>query len=402
MTRDERGMALAIVLFVMVMLTLLGVLGIYRVGRDVDQAGDFRRDSQAFYIAEAGIYRAVAELNDDINWTGPFTNLAFANGNFTVTRTDPDVLRMILTSVGTTNTNPASQVTLQAVGLKVGSPGPIWKFAIFTSQTLELSANNQVTDGNVYAGLNIILSTSDAVVDGDVSAYQQVIYESNANILRGHVLSNDGVDLTTQERVRIAERGGIWTGGAVNHGNLAIQVPNGPVNENSSPAPVMPVSYYEDNFQIQDDEFTDFYAQALAAGNVHPDGYRPPEGNYTGIHYVTGDLKISGDYSGDAIWVVDGNLDIDGNISVSNDEVYTFIVQGDIFTTGIGGGSIDAFIYANGTIDAAGNTLVNGGVISFGGVTGKGSFRVNYETPSGIVQLPGGALKFKIISLDRI
>lgn len=413
-SNNEKGMVLAVVLMVMVILTLIGVLGISRVrreigsqtgaSRDIGSAMEYRRDTQTFYIAESGIFKAAAYVNDTITFdpTGAagFTNEPFKNGAFTVTRTDPDANRMILTSVGQLTGHPDT-VTLQAIGLKVGAPPPLFDFAIFSAQNITLDGNMKVNGGNVYSGGNINVSTQNAVVGGSISAYGNVSYAmGNSSIKDGSVFAHGTVSLTNQNNVRVSN-GNVYAGSTVSGNDFAQQVTGGTVTQSQSPAPVNPVSYYEDNYKITDSGFNDLYNKAATQGNVHVGNFSPPVGNYTGIHYVTGDLRISGNFSGDAMWVVAGNLVVDGNIDVAADKIFTFVVKGNVDSTGLGAGSIDAFVYANGTISGTGNSTVNGGVISFGGVVGSGGYTVNYKTPSYTEELPGSGLKFQIISLAK-
>lgn len=399
---NQKGMALGIVLMVALVLSLLGSLGAYRATQDVGQSRDFRIKNQSFYIAEAGLYRAVAELNDDINWSAGFTDVPYKNGRFSVTRTDPDVNRIQLTSVGVTNTVPAPQaVTLRAIGLKVGGPPPMFKYALWSAIDITLGGNSSI-GGNVYSGGDVTISTQDAVKDGNILAFRNIYFSTGTSrISNGHALANDNVSLTDQDRVRV-NVGNVYAGDTVT--GLApfnTQVVGGTVNQNFSPDPVPSVSYYETTSKYTDAQFADFMTQADAQGNLHLGNYSPPPGNYTGLHYVTGDLRIGGSYSGDAIWVVGGNLYVDGSVTVADGMNYAFIVKGTVDTTGLGNGIMDGFIYANGAVKAAGNSTVNGGVVSFGGITGKGGFTVNYKVPPQVLTLPGSSPKFKIVSLEQ-
>ena len=59
--RQEKGMAMIIVLPILLMITILGIAAIYNSNTDMEISGSVKRGSQAFYIAEAGLERAVNE-----------------------------------------------------------------------------------------------------------------------------------------------------------------------------------------------------------------------------------------------------------------------------------------------------------------------------------------------------
>lgn len=60
--RDTRGSALLLVLMILIFLTILAMFALYAATRSIDLAGRARHKMEAFYTADAGINRAVADL----------------------------------------------------------------------------------------------------------------------------------------------------------------------------------------------------------------------------------------------------------------------------------------------------------------------------------------------------
>lgn len=121
---NQRGIVLVISLMVLALLLGAGVGAIVSVQTDLRSSGNFKRGTQAFYIAEAGINHARHELQDG-DGTNDFDSIFvaaegteilssnnFSGGTYTVTKTgsasDPSRIKVL--SVGTLPNNTRSQI----------------------------------------------------------------------------------------------------------------------------------------------------------------------------------------------------------------------------------------------------------------------------------------------------
>src|SRR2546428_8654739 len=95
---DERGSALAAVLVLVVLLTMVGVAMVNSTFTEIPAAYHAGDTAAAQYAAEAGLSRAIYELNQNAGWTG--TTAAIGAGQYVVTVTSSGLIRSI-TSTGT-------------------------------------------------------------------------------------------------------------------------------------------------------------------------------------------------------------------------------------------------------------------------------------------------------------
>lgn len=82
--KDNRGSALLIVLSLIAMLTGVVIMTLDRAHTDVELSFNQLHEEQAFYVAEAGMERAVAELNLDSDWRTGYLTEPLGDGYYTV------------------------------------------------------------------------------------------------------------------------------------------------------------------------------------------------------------------------------------------------------------------------------------------------------------------------------
>lgn len=97
--RNNRGVALLITLALMAMLTLVAVIAVDRSITDVDLSFNQLHEEQAFYVAEAGLKRAYAELVNDLTWNAGFSNVSFGNGIYSVAVVDSSTNPALLDTI---------------------------------------------------------------------------------------------------------------------------------------------------------------------------------------------------------------------------------------------------------------------------------------------------------------
>lgn len=94
--KNQNGSALIICLLSLAVLSVLGTAALMVSTTNQTIAGNYRKQSQAFFVAEAGLQFALASIKDDITWRGDTTysttrdNMVIGNitANYTVTTHD--------------------------------------------------------------------------------------------------------------------------------------------------------------------------------------------------------------------------------------------------------------------------------------------------------------------------
>lgn len=86
--RNNKGSALLIALALMAMLTLAAITALDKSATDMDMSYNRLHDDQAFYIAEAGAWRACAALDENPDWRDGFTTVPFNDGIYAVSVID--------------------------------------------------------------------------------------------------------------------------------------------------------------------------------------------------------------------------------------------------------------------------------------------------------------------------
>src|SRR5947209_8347946 len=91
--RDQRGSALAAVLVLVVLLTMVGVAMVNSTFTEISVAYNAGDTAAAQYAAEAGLSRAMYELGQNPGWTG--ITAAIGTGQYVVTVTSSGLIRSI-------------------------------------------------------------------------------------------------------------------------------------------------------------------------------------------------------------------------------------------------------------------------------------------------------------------
>src|SRR5205809_2603702 len=136
--RDERGSALAAVLVLVVLLTMVGVAMVNSTFTEISVAYNAGDTAAAQYAAEAGLSRAIYELSQNAGWTG--TTAAIGTGQYVVTITSSGLSR----SITSTGTQGGGRRVLKAA-VKTLSQSAVSTFL----------ANTTATIGSSSAGLTV-------------------------------------------------------------------------------------------------------------------------------------------------------------------------------------------------------------------------------------------------------
>lgn len=81
---NQKGTAILIVLALMAMLIAVGIMSVDRSTTDIELSFNQLHEDQSFYGAEAGIARAMVELNRDFSWRGPIVGEELGGSKYTV------------------------------------------------------------------------------------------------------------------------------------------------------------------------------------------------------------------------------------------------------------------------------------------------------------------------------
>src|SRR2546426_2221373 len=136
--RDQRGSALATVLVLVVLLTVVGAAMVNNTLTEISVAYNAGDAAAAQYAAEAGLSRAIYELSQNAGWTG--TTAAIGDGQYVVTVASSGSVR----SITSTGTRGGGRRVLKAA----------FK-AVPQSATSTVLANTTATIGSATAGLTV-------------------------------------------------------------------------------------------------------------------------------------------------------------------------------------------------------------------------------------------------------
>ena len=90
-TANQKGSAILIVIALIGMLTGVGIMSVDRATTDIDLAFNQLQGDRAFYIAEAGLQRAIAELRKDDSWRDGFYRQVLDDGYYTTSIIDSTI-----------------------------------------------------------------------------------------------------------------------------------------------------------------------------------------------------------------------------------------------------------------------------------------------------------------------
>src|SRR3989454_5606115 len=111
--RDQRGSALAVVLVLIVVLTVVGAAMVNNALTEITIAYITGDSAAAQYAAEAGLSRAMYELSQNAGWTG--TTAAIGDAQYVVTMTSSGSVR----SITSTGTRGGGRRVLKAAGAAI-------------------------------------------------------------------------------------------------------------------------------------------------------------------------------------------------------------------------------------------------------------------------------------------
>ncbi len=387
--RCERGIALPVTIMLLLALGTLAFVATQWSVQDIGRTKDYYESREAFYIAEAGIQKAVNLLNyvdssggdesspgaeiaaggfDNVltnfitNNSANLTNISFSGGTYNVTladnndgdgdTTDDDDNNLILTSVGTKG---GQTVTLEAVIVRRLFKGDN---AITTEGNLGGNGSFTIngTNGSIHSNNSVTVSGGSATITQGATASGSctgtgcvaggvapeeipIVVPSDYKSFAGYVLKNDGTieDVATGNIYTYSNAGGgNWTNSTTGDGNTNF----GGFSYNSAQ-----VKWTAGNSNITDGSF-----------------------------YVEGDFTTTGCPPGWATTIVaEGYINFGGNADVTNfkdasdtqDIKDMFLVAGtDIEFSGNPSNTIQGFLAATEQISVSGSVTLEGFIVA--------------------------------------
>jgi hypothetical protein len=181
---QSRGAALIVSLALLFLLFGVGMMAITTSDTEVDVSFNQVRYDQAFWLAEAGVERAMAILGDSAEWRAGFSNEALGGGTFSVVVTDSTTDTTLGETVRVIATGTRGPAT-SGIEVIMGPEGyhPLFNHAIYAgnyeeydpdadSQSYSLSmdfggtgSHGDVINGDIFHNGHISIS-GDATING--------------------------------------------------------------------------------------------------------------------------------------------------------------------------------------------------------------------------------------------
>jgi Tfp pilus assembly protein PilX len=410
--RNEKGLVLIAALALIAILALVATISVTTTYTDIKISSNYKTSVQSFYIAEAGVHRAIGMLNDATtdDWIGNLADTtdafsgdnSFGNGTYQVeveVEDDPTPGSVRINSTGSASTSSSTVetiVTKQYYDI-------LLNYAMFDCGGLDLKEGetNIISGGDVYVNGTIDLEESGIQqIQGNVYATGDIVIGGTSSIT-GNAFANGNIDLESSASLNIdgnATAGGIVSG-PVGWENKV----SGSVSDGVSPDPVIDQCSGNNlaDIIITSEDIQDFRDNPDTFKITHNYTFNSAH-NYTGIVHITGNFKLeeNATFSGNVIFIVDGNVEIKGSLTSSPPgSTVTFLVPTGNFKVKDGGTfTIDGTVLV-GTVNQDGsgvtggkievkngsNLTVNGNVIAVNGdidASSGGAFTINYQSPN--------------------
>ncbi len=350
--KAQKGFVLVTIYLLVPLLIIMSTSLVAFVLQDIRSAQRVWAATEAFFLAEAGIDRAIAELKEDAAWTSGFSEEPLNSmGTYTVTVEDLGSGRFRLTTEGSSELLSAPVVrTIEAVVAVF--PAGLFNFALFGDDSVTLTGN-AMTDS--YDSSEGSYNAATAGSEGDVGtngiAAGSITLNGNARVKGDALIGSEGDPDT----------GITMTGNSVITG-----------------------------IQGTEDEEKDFPEVTIPEG-VSNGGSLSVSGNKTKTYpagtYWWSSISVSGNgrlqFTGPAVVYVTGNVSISGNGINTSSNLPTnllIFVAGNQSVSVSGNGNFYGGIYAPDS-----NVHISGNGAFYGAVMGKtatnnGNGGVHYDT----------------------
>ena len=299
---NQRGSVLLIItMMVLTIIILLGSTYVYLSGSTRLNSTSYYERTQAYYIAEAGIEKALVKLKDDVNWSFGSYQEDFGKGKIESVSVSSSGNIYTITSVGEFQ---GAKKTLTAV-VEINSGGlPFSQYNLYFSDS-----NNKVFKGpsggkatlksDIYDIGNFNL-TGNATIEGSLYVVGDVNIKGSVDIT-GDVFATGNVTYNKRENIT----------GSIN-GGYSLNIPP---------------------FDLTESDFEKLKISADAQGKYYETDPGIDLSQLNGIYFVNGDVEISGTYSGKGTIVATGNITCTNSVRrTTPKDILCLIAKGDIIT----------------------------------------------------------------------
>lgn len=192
--KNKNGSAILATLALMIIITLVGIAAVDQATTDIDMSFNQQHHDQAFYIADAGLKRAVAKIAENPKWDTGFVDVRFSSGSYTVkiidSLTNPALIdTIIIQSFGELDNSQAA-VETWLVPLEINP----FKFALFGDEKVEIK-NSMYTDSyNADSGLYAATVLNE---EGSVGSNGS-IFLKNGSVIGGDAMTANDTGLVME------------------------------------------------------------------------------------------------------------------------------------------------------------------------------------------------------------
>ena len=176
---SQKGTAILIVMALIAMLTSVAIMSVNRSTTDIDLSFNALNEDKAFYVAEAGTQRALAEMNNDNAWRRGFHKQVLDGGYYNISLVD-----------SLTDSTLSDTIVLSAKGYYDQSISnlEVWitpvyyypyRYGLFAGQDLNIARNACVDAFNSDSGTYAETQFNE---DGDIGANGNIIIDKFVTI----------------------------------------------------------------------------------------------------------------------------------------------------------------------------------------------------------------------------
>jgi hypothetical protein len=373
--KDVRGQSMLMVLIITLAIFLTGSAAL-ALGTNAGKIAAFEvNQEKAYYIAEAGIEKVMADARYGRDWlmdlnTG--SSYDYLANNLNGAKNYGEGTFEYISVKKLAEDNGQAVLELESWGKCRGCTKKIWANAIFdTVYAKNLFRGLWIKESNAPGGhvfnlhTDVYFSNGDAVINegseitGNIYSRGTVCFQGaagNATVIEGDVYAAGGVALTGPGPVAVS--GFIYVDDISKvpeeFKDIAVVLPAGELNAKIPDSAAFPellsagrLKWYREN----------------ACFNALPDSSEHILAFTDGIYFLAGGQELSGTYSGNAVLVVDGGVTIGGLSKNDEQDSLAVLSAGDVSFTG-GSEETDVLIYAGNQVDFNNGVHVSGSVLS--------------------------------------
>ncbi|MBU0672464.1 MAG: hypothetical protein KJ732_05505 [Candidatus Margulisbacteria bacterium] len=254
----KKGNLLIVFILIIGLAAIVGSIA-FLTSTSIKSAGYLIKNDKAFYIAEAGLEKAIWNFNTGIgsSWRTSGSTESFGGGSYTMRVADAPNGDVIITAEG------SYQGRTRSLQIRYQQYSDAFDYAVYSIQDLSLG-NNTTISGDIF-------------VDGDVEI------KNNAEVVDGVVVTTEGHSVTG---------GGSW-------------IPGTPPDPLPTP-PTLDTTFYDNEI-----------ATALASGTVNYN-YSGTLNLAGGTIYASNDINIDGTIIGPGSLVAGNNITIDNSTAIGS------------------------------------------------------------------------------------